>query len=132
MNADLFKTDPRSYALELVADGLQTADHLLLCALKYLSHDDCREMLDMNELSPRFYEEEEEEDQEEAEDFELSDEEEVREAFWEEHPRLAKYRDDAKSQNDYNADIRTAFVDWVDVANRDGRMSGDLAREVTL
>ena len=51
-----FERDPRSFALELVENGLVGADHLLLCALKYMSHDDVREMLDMNELSPRFSE----------------------------------------------------------------------------
>ena len=53
----LFKTDPRSYALELVEIGHDPA-HLLLCALKYMSHDDVRDMLDCNELSPRFDEDE--------------------------------------------------------------------------
>lgn len=50
----LFARDPRSYALELVSEGLCSADSLLLACLKYLSSDDVREMLDMNELSPRF------------------------------------------------------------------------------
>ena len=54
MDKDLFQTDPRSYALELVDMGAVPADRLLLCAMKYMSHDDVREMLDMNELSPRF------------------------------------------------------------------------------
>jgi hypothetical protein len=58
MDAELFKNDPRSYALELVNIGF-SADHLLLCALKYMSHDDVRDMLDCNELSPRFNEDEE-------------------------------------------------------------------------
>jgi len=126
MNAELFKTDPRSYALEMVENGLETADHLLLCALKYMSHDDCREMLDMNELSPRFDEDEDEKE------YDLADEDEVRDAFWDEHPEFEDYRDDDKSQNDYNANIRTAFVDWLDYANRSGRLSDDLAGEVTL
>lgn len=56
----LFDRDPRSYALALVEEGLVSADTMLTAALKYLSHDDCREMLDMNELSPRFDETEEE------------------------------------------------------------------------
>lgn len=54
MTTDLFKTDPRDFAIQLVADGLVTADHLLMCALKYMSHDDVRDLLDCNELSPRF------------------------------------------------------------------------------
>ena len=52
-NEELFQSDPRSYALELAENGLDTG-HLLLCALKYMSHDDVRGMLDANELSPRF------------------------------------------------------------------------------
>jgi hypothetical protein len=52
MDKKLFETDPRSYALELVEDGVR-AENLLLCALKYMSHDDVRDMLDCNELSPR-------------------------------------------------------------------------------
>lgn len=51
----LFNDNPRDYALELVEQGF-SADHLLLCALKYMSHDDVRDMLDCNELSPRFEE----------------------------------------------------------------------------
>ena len=50
---ELFNTDPRSYTLELVEEG-HDAGHLLMCALKYMSHDDVRDMLDCNELSPRF------------------------------------------------------------------------------
>lgn len=63
MNSDRYPGDkkfarnPRDYALALVDDGLVAADTLLLAALKYLSHDDVREMLDANELSPRFTEE---------------------------------------------------------------------------
>lgn len=62
MNRNLFDTDPRCYALELLDTGVST-DHLLLCALNYMSHDDVREMLDMNELSPRFDDETEEEEE---------------------------------------------------------------------
>ena len=61
MDKEQFQSDPRDYALGLVDCGLVSADHLLLCALKYMSHDDVREMLDCNELSPRFDEETEDE-----------------------------------------------------------------------
>jgi hypothetical protein len=64
VNKKLFESDPRDYALTMVEDGLVSADHLLLCALKYMSHDDVRDMLDYNELSPRFDEDEPEEDEE--------------------------------------------------------------------
>ncbi len=53
MDKELFESDPRDYALQLVEHGY-SADNLLLCALKYMSHDDVRDMLDCNELSPRF------------------------------------------------------------------------------
>ena len=46
--------DPRDYALNLVDREIVTAENLLCCALKYMSHDDVRDMLDANELSPRF------------------------------------------------------------------------------
>ena len=55
-----FSSDPRSFALELVENGIVTADHLLMCALKYMSTDDVRDLLDCNELSPRFDEDEDE------------------------------------------------------------------------
>jgi len=57
MDEQLFKDDPREYALNMVNDGGISPDHMLLCCLKYMSHDDVREMLDCNELSPRFDEE---------------------------------------------------------------------------
>ncbi len=58
----LFQTDPRDFALELVEHGGISADHLLLCALKYMSHDDVRDMLDCNELSPRFDDDDDDDD----------------------------------------------------------------------
>jgi hypothetical protein len=54
MNQDTFEHDPRDYAIELVESGAVNAQTLLECALKYLSHDDVRKMLDWNKLSPRF------------------------------------------------------------------------------
>lgn len=57
MDQQLFQQDPRDYALQMVEEGLVDAESLLECALKYMSHDDVRGMLDANELSPRFTEE---------------------------------------------------------------------------
>ena len=50
-----FQDNPRDYALELVERG-HDPEYLLLACLKYMGHDDVREMLDANELSPRFLE----------------------------------------------------------------------------
>jgi hypothetical protein len=53
---ELYKDDPRSYASELVPSGVCTAQSLILACISYMSHDDIRDMLDLNELSPRFLE----------------------------------------------------------------------------
>ncbi len=66
MNKNQFQSDPRDFALEMVEQGLVSADHLLMCALEYMSCDDVRDMLDCNELSPRF--DEDDEDESEPED----------------------------------------------------------------
>lgn len=47
----------RDKALELVEEGLVSADDMLIMALKYMSTDDVEDMLDCNELSKRFLEE---------------------------------------------------------------------------
>ena len=49
-----YATDPRDYAMQLVEDERITAQLLAVACLKFLSHDQVREMLDDNELSPRF------------------------------------------------------------------------------
>ena len=51
-------TDFRDVALELVDNGMVTAEQMLSMALKYMSNDDVEDMLDCNELSERFFEDE--------------------------------------------------------------------------
>lgn len=51
-----FETDPRDYALEIVDDGWVDPRLMLRAALKWMSVDEVRAMLDANELSPRFRE----------------------------------------------------------------------------
>ena len=60
MSEKQFNENPRAYALDMVENGLVSADDMLLNALVYMSHDDVKGMLDANELSPRFLEENEE------------------------------------------------------------------------
>jgi hypothetical protein len=48
----------RDEALELVENGVVTAESMLTMALKYMSTDDVADMLDCNELSDRFMEDE--------------------------------------------------------------------------
>jgi hypothetical protein len=50
-------TDSRDKALELVEEGIVSAEYLLMACLKYMSTDDVEDMLDANELSDRFMEE---------------------------------------------------------------------------
>jgi len=57
----IITSDNRDKALEMVEEGLVTADHLLLCCLKYMSNDDVYDMLDCNELTERFDDDGEEE-----------------------------------------------------------------------
>ena len=47
----------RDKALEMVEEGMVSSEHLLLCCLKYMSQDDVEDMLDCNELTDRFKEE---------------------------------------------------------------------------
>ena len=44
----------RDEALDLVENGVVTAEQMLTMALKYMSTDDLADMLDCNELSDRF------------------------------------------------------------------------------
>ena len=46
----------RDIALELVENGIVSAEEMLTMALKYMSTDDVEDMLDSNELSERFFE----------------------------------------------------------------------------
>jgi hypothetical protein len=47
-------SNSRDKALELVEDGMVSAEDMLTMALKYMSTDDVSDMLDCNELSERF------------------------------------------------------------------------------
>ena len=47
-----FKTDPRSYALALIEEGLVSAYLLLIALLKYMSHDEVRDCMEANFLDP--------------------------------------------------------------------------------
>ena len=58
LDKELFRRDPRSFALELVDNGY-SAENLLMACLNYMSHDQVQDMLDANELAPRFWDDEE-------------------------------------------------------------------------
>lgn len=48
----------RDIALALVEEGMVSAEAMLTMCLKYMSTDDVEDMLDCNELSERFFDDE--------------------------------------------------------------------------
>ena len=63
-------SNSRDKALALIDEGLVSADDMLIMALKYMSTDDVEDMLDCNELSDRFIEDEDEDEDENTQDDE--------------------------------------------------------------
>lgn len=57
---------------------------------------------------------------------------EVRTSFWEAHPEFKSEYRKTWRQNQYNCDIRTSFVDYVDYLRKDGVINESLAYRVTL
>lgn len=56
----------------------------------------------------------------------------VRKAFWQGNEHLRSQYRRNKRQNDYNATIRSEFVEFVDMLARDGFINESLAQTVTL
>ena len=54
----------------------------------------------------------------------------LRNSFWATYTEFTRIR--GKSQNDYPADVRMAFVDYVDSLVRTGQISESLAARATL
>lgn len=69
--------------------------------------------------------------------YELTTQRAVRDAFWREcknipgvtSRRIVDYSGYGKM---HNTDTRVAFCDWLDMASKDGRLSAELADQVTL
>jgi len=49
---ELFESNPRDYAIVLIEEGMIDSGTIVTACLKYMSHDDVRDMLDCNDLSP--------------------------------------------------------------------------------
>ena len=66
----------------------------------------------------------------------MTNQKQVRAAFWEAHPSFVHQAPEAgirsKSQNHQCATVRCAFVDFVDSLARNGEISEALAERVTL
>ena len=52
-------SDYKEKAFDLIDNGLVSAEDMAIMAIKYMSVDDVEDMLDANELSDRFFEDEE-------------------------------------------------------------------------
>ena len=65
--------NPRDRALELIEEGIVSAEDMVTMCVRYMSVDDVEDMLDCNELSDRFMEDDEDDRQpdwhQEWEDF---------------------------------------------------------------
>lgn len=57
---------------------------------------------------------------------------EVRKAFWNAFPEFKGEFRVTKRQNAYNCTIRSAFVQYVDMLERDNEITDSLAKRVTL
>ena len=64
-------------------------------------------------------------------DFRITNQRDLRRTFWNTHPEAAARRKPG-SQNSQVADVRMAFVDWVDMLSKNGDISPKLAQRVTL
>ena len=62
----------------------------------------------------------------------LKTESEVRKAFWQSNEHLRAEFKRGKRQNEFNATIRSEFVEFVDMLHREGEISESLAFKVTL
>lgn len=63
-------------------------------------------------------------------DIRMTTQKQVRESFWANFPRYE--RKSGFTQNDYPADVRMLFCDFVEDLARDGDITESLAQRVTL
>ena len=54
----------------------------------------------------------------------------INDAFWKNNPQYNRMP--GRTQNDYKCDIRCAYVEWLDMRQKDGEISEKLADRVTL
>jgi len=64
--------------------------------------------------------------------FEIRSQKALCEAFWNENPHCATLRRKGRSQNEQVCDVRACWVDFVDGAQKSGRISQTLANKATL
>ena len=60
----------------------------------------------------------------------MTTQKQIRASFWHAFPNFQRIP--GKSQNDYPATVRSAFVDWVDYLQKSEQISESLANRATL
>lgn len=117
----------RDRLCELLDDGVLDAATLARDLLGWLSDDECADFARANDIG--LFPDEEEEDEDDDEEFDITEEDEVREQFaasWAERcNEVPAYRTDKPAK-------RMAFSCFVDDLQRDGRISDELANNVTM
>ena len=63
--------------------------------------------------------------------YDFTTQSQVRNAFWQGSEHLKHYAK-SKIQNEYNATIRSEFVEFIDMLERNNHINEKLANEVTL
>tara|TARA_R110000796_G_scaffold25898_7_gene72514 strand:+ start:1677 stop:1862 length:186 start_codon:yes stop_codon:yes gene_type:complete len=61
----------------------------------------------------------------------MTNQKQIRAAFWQGNEHF-KHFVKSKKQNQYNATIRSEFVEFIDMLERDGHISQNLAQRATL
>ena len=62
----------------------------------------------------------------------MTTQKEIRQMFWHSFPEFKNEYRVNKKQNDYPADIRVAFVDFIDHLFKNGQISEKLTNKITL
>jgi hypothetical protein len=63
--------------------------------------------------------------------YDFTTQSQIRNAFWQGNKHLKHYAK-SKIQNEYNATIRSEFVEFIDMLERNNHINEKLANEVTL
>lgn len=111
--------DNRDKLLEMLDEGLLDAKQLAKDLLGWLSEDDCIQFAHANDIQL----------EDEEPEYEYSDEDEVNEAFAEEWEQCCN--DQPSLRKDKPAK-REAYALFIDSLQREGKISEDLANDVTL
>lgn len=64
--------------------------------------------------------------------YALTNQRDIRRAFWTEHPQASRRKVQMGAERVYVTDTRCAFVEWLDAMTRAGTIPASIADRVTL